>query len=100
MGRKPGLLRTGASPAELLLPRPAALDPPLEPDDDHDLLVLDPRLGPQHSSTEHEVRKRVHQEMNTAGTHPLELEPALPYPFLFLEYLKNGAFFLFRPCSG
>lgn len=28
-------------------------------------------------------------------TDPLELEEVLLYPFFFLEYLKNGAFFLF-----
>jgi len=37
--RKPGLLLADASPVELLDPRPAAFEPPLELDDD-DLLPL------------------------------------------------------------
>lgn len=44
--KNPGLLPAGPSPAEVLLPRPAALDAPLELDDDHDLLLLLPRLNP------------------------------------------------------
>lgn len=40
MDMKPGLLPADVSPAELLDPRPAAFDPPLEPDDDDDLLLL------------------------------------------------------------
>lgn len=38
--KMPGPLPAGASPAEPLDPQPAAFDPPLEPDDDHDLLAL------------------------------------------------------------
>lgn len=38
--------------------------------------------------------------MMNLTTDPLELVPVLPYPFLFLEYLKNGAFFLFCPRAG
>lgn len=33
-------------------------------------------------------------------TDPLELKLVFPYPFLFLEYLKNGAFFRFCPCAA
>lgn len=98
----PGLPRTGASPAELLPPRPAALDPPLEPDDDHDLLVLDPRLSPQNRA---EMRKRRSQRsrdeycgaLKMGGYAPLRAGACVAVSFPLLGVLEERSFLPLLP---
>lgn len=104
--RIPGLLPAGGSPAEFLDPRPAACELPLELEEDQDLLLLEipkisivERKGDHLSYAANSFTLEQHYRKQNKWTNPLELELAFPNPFLFLEYLKKGAFFLFCPCA-